>query len=153
PRNRAMKDVIAALGKLGVRGPVVFDRDGSFQKTLGAFVVPSIALVDVKGTFCFTNASSLKDPIRGGIDLRESIRIAARGATPPVVGGHLRYYPANDFIGERFKDVTLPDFKSGAKLTLSDHVKPEKITALFYWGATCPYSKQVMPGVVAAART
>jgi thiol-disulfide isomerase/thioredoxin len=82
----------------------------------------------------------------------ESIRMAARGEDPPVVFGLQPYYPVNDFIGSKFADIILPDYKTGEDLKLSDHVNPGRLTAILYWGSHCPYSRKVMPAVVLASR-
>ena len=137
---------------LGLDEPILVDDDGRLQKALGAAVVPSLSLVDSKGTLCFTQASSLKQPVLNKVDVREAVRMAARGEEPPLVYGLVRYYPANDLVGETFRDLTLPSYLTGDSIRLADHVKPGRLTVIFYWGARCPHSRRAMPTVVSAVQ-
>ena len=146
-------ELIERMRLLGVTEPVVLDEDGRVQKAIGVGVVPAMALIDGKGRLAFTRATSLRNPVDAGVDVREAIRIASRGGDPPLVPRLPRYLPAADMVGERFRDFALPDYRTGDLLKLSDHVKPGRLTALFYWGVTCALSKAGMPEIVAAHRT
>ena len=138
---------------LGVDAPVITDEEGRLQKILGVGSVPSIALIDGTGALCFVRASSLKHPILGEVDVRESIRIAARGEEPPTVFNQMPYFPASDLVGERFRDFVLPEHGSGRDLRLADHVKEGRLTALLYWSPACRFSRWTMPAFVAGHRT
>jgi len=151
--DQPITELVERARLLKIEEPIIVDNDGTVQKTIGAGVVPDITLIDQKGVFCFTRACSLKQPILKDVDVRESIRIAARGEEPPVVFGLLPYANAGDFIGGKFMDFTLPDYASGVSLRLADHVGPGHVTALFYWSPRCPFSKRVMPMVTASWRT
>jgi len=151
-KGHPLTELTERIQLLGIEEPVIVDRDSMLQHALGVGVVPSIALIDHMGIYCFKNATSLKEVILDGIDLRESIKMAVRGEDPPVVVNLQTYYPVNDFIGSKFMDLVLPDYKSGDALKLSDHVKPGRLTAIIYWSPHCLYSRKIMPAVVLASR-
>lgn len=150
--RNGLEELASRLELLGVERPVILDSDALIQKTAGAGVVPHITLIDSEGYVDFEGASSLKQPIFEEVDVREAIRIAARGEEPPTVFRLLKYFPVNDFIGEKFKDLELKDYASSRPLRFADHVGAGKVTAIFYWSPTCPYTRKAMPGIVAAHR-
>jgi len=142
-------ELVEKMRLLGLESPVLLDEDGRLQRALGVTLTPHMALIDGSGVLCFTGASSLKQPILGEVDLREAIRMAARGENPPVVPGLAYHYPAVDLVGERFRDFTLPAVVGGQDVRLSDHVKPGRVTALLYWSVWSRYSRQAIPSLAA----
>ncbi|HZE88430.1 MAG TPA: TlpA family protein disulfide reductase [Verrucomicrobiae bacterium] len=143
----------ARLKALGLDIPVILDQDARLQRTLGVAVVPAVSLVDSKGIFCFTGASSLKQQVFTGIDVRESILMSTRGEDPPAVFGMERYYPVADFIGTKLPDLSLPEFATGKNVSLASFVAPGHVTAIFYWGPHCDHSRRIMPQIVLAQKT
>ncbi len=152
-RRFALSDLSERLEHLGVKVPVIVDKDSAVQERLGAAVVPHLALIDQAGVLCFNQATSLNQPILGEVDVAEAIRMAARGEEPPTVRGALRYYPANELVGRPYGDLELPDRLTGKPVRLGDHVEPGKLAAVLYWSPRCPHSRWVMPGLVAAYKT
>jgi len=150
--RNGVADLAARMDELGIKRPVIVDTDSVIQHTTGAGVVPHITLVDSEGYVDFEGASSLKQTIFEKVDVREAIRIAARGQEPPTVFRLMQYYPVNDFIGEKYKDIELKEYKTDRAFRFSNHVGPGKVTAIFYWSPRCPYTRKMIPGIVAAYR-
>jgi len=150
--REGVSELGARMTLLGIKSPVILDSDGVLQKTLGAGVVPHITLIDSEGYVDFAGATSLKQPVLGDVDVRKAIRIAAGGEQPPSVFGLMKYHPASDFVGEKFMDFELKDYKTGASVRFSKHVGPGKVAGILYWSPKCPYTRKAMPGVVAGYR-
>lgn len=133
--------------------PVIMDEDGKLQSALGVGVVPAISLVDKDGILCVVRGSTLRQSVLDEVTIAEAIRKAARGEQPPIVRMMETRSPAEDLIGEKYRNFILTDRRSGASLKLADHVGPGRVTALFYWSPDDRISSTKIPGVQAAWKT
>jgi peroxiredoxin len=133
--------------------PVIVDEDGKLQSALGVGVVPAISLVDKEGILCVVRGSTLRQSVLDEVTIAEAIRMAARGEEPPIVRMMEPRSPAEDLVGEKYRNFILPDRLSGAQLKLADHVGPGRVTALFYWSPEDRISSTKVPGVQAAWKT
>ncbi|MBI3448241.1 MAG: TlpA family protein disulfide reductase [Acidobacteria bacterium] len=151
--GQPVAEMTGRLKALRLDVPVILDQDARVQRTLGVAIVPAISLVDSKGVFCFTGASSLKQEVFKGIAVKEAILMSSRGEDPPAVFGMERYYPVADFIGSKLPDISLPEFGTAKSVSLTSFVGPGHVTAIFYWGPHCDYSRHIMPQIVLAQKT
>ena len=137
---------------VGIRHPVILDETGAIQSALGLHFVPDITLINGQGELSFTGGRSLNHPAYGEITVGDAIVMAAKGEKPPA-RNIWKYNPADDFLGQAFRPMTLPAYDTGASLRLGDYVEHGKVTALFYWSPGDRFSRSVMPGVVTAYNT
>ncbi len=140
------------LAELGITMPVILEEQLDFGRALGATAAPSMSLIDKDGILRLADARNLKQEVENETSVADALWHVARGGKLPTIMELKRYYPANDLKEHPAPDFTLKRFLGTDRVTLSDHIAENKVTALLFWHPDCKPCEAVMPGIMAGYR-
>lgn len=142
-----LPQIVERIRALGVKVPVLDDRDFRLGQQLSVRSVPALAILDGEGKLRLGNGGSLKQVLEYNMDLEAALRRVGTKGTLGTYGQLPRYEPVNELIGKPSPDFEATVLGSGETKRWSRLIDPTRVNVLVFWSVDCPHCKKSLPEI------